>query len=421
MATVPPRNTLAGLPGEIRDRIYGYVFSEEVLVVLAHPKHLLDDGTGPKCPDTTTQMTSRYRMVYPGTHATFKKFKLPDTLTTVTKNFPKGLSKDGSMTTMLQDGEDRVDSDDGSEHDSKCDASEYETKNYDGQIAHITSWLKDIPTTTQSLRTKFRQLDAFDTTRGHDAPSLIPTRLTPDWSISNTGILYVSHEAYKVTVPHLYKSCTFFFEDPDLSKKFLEITGPKNLESVRKIAVHYNEGDTDVIVAPKSIIAEACRTNGVQDVPVWNIKITPLDITRAGEEHVRPLPIYLRGPPCGPSVVAKNDNIYRWMIMCNQLASSLPQTRELTVWTGDTLDLQVEDIRCLEYEAALLQLAALKQVKTLDVKKHGDTFDNSGDENARWFTNTWANRYTIEGIKQMIRTGDHGALNKQREAFLREI
>lgn len=421
MAAAPSRITFPGLPSEIRDRIYSFCFSEEVLVVLAHPKHLLDDGTGPKCPDTTTQVTSRYRMVYPGTHATFKKFKLPDTLTTVTKNFPKGLSQDGSMTTMLQDGEDCVDSDDGSKHDSKFDDSEYGTKNYDAQIAHITSWLKDIPTTTQSLRTKFRQLAAFDTIRGHDAPAHIPTRLTPDWPNSNTGILYVSREAYQVAVPHLYKTCTFFFEDPDLSKKFLKIAGTKNLESVRKIAVHYNEGDGNVIFAPKSIIAEACRTKSIQDVPVWNIKITPLEITRHGEEHVRPLPIYLRGPPCGPSVVANNDNIYRWMIMCNQLATSVPQAKELTIWTGDTLDLQVENIRCLEYEAALLQLASLKQVKTLEVKKYGDNFDNSGDENARWYTNTWANRYTIEGIKEMIRTGDHGALSMQREAFLREI
>ena len=60
-----------------------------------------------------------------------------------------------------------------------------------------------------------------------------------NWSRSLTGLLYANKQIGSEAAPHLYKSCTFLFEDLDLSKKFLELVRPANLESIRNIFVHY--------------------------------------------------------------------------------------------------------------------------------------------------------------------------------------
>ena len=48
------------------------------------------------------------------------------------------------------------------------------------------------------------------------------------------------------------------------------------------------------------------------------------------------------------------------------------------------------------------------------MKKYGEVFDNSGDEDARW---EGFNKYTVEGVKEIIATGDHAALDRMRNAF----
>lgn len=56
----------------------------------------------------------------------------------------------------------------------------------------------------------------------------------------------------------------------------------------------------------------------------------------------------------------------------------------------------------------------MRQVETLVVKKHGDIYDNSGDEDARWEGD---NKYTVDGVREMIVAGDHGVLDRMRKAF----
>ena len=55
----------------------------------------------------------------------------------------------------------------------------------------------------------------------------------------------------------------------------------------------------------------------------------------------------------------------------------------------------------------------MEELKTTIVKKYGDVFDNSGNEDVRWE----GNEYTVEGVKEMIATCDHTALDRKRKAF----
>ncbi|GAB7334610.1 hypothetical protein MBLNU13_g06578t1 [Cladosporium sp. NU13] len=55
------------------------------------------------------------------------------------------------------------------------------------------------------------------------------------WSKSLTSVLYANKQISSEAAPHLYKSCTFFFQALDLSKNFLVAVRPANLESIRNI------------------------------------------------------------------------------------------------------------------------------------------------------------------------------------------
>lgn len=91
---------------------------------------------------------------------------------------------------------------------------------------------------------------------------------------------------------------------------------------------------------------------------------------------------------------------------------NMPLAEELTVWLGDTLELEFNSRRCEIYEAALLQFAGLGKVDALSVKKYAEIFDNSGDENARWHEVNWTKTRTLSGVEEIIRSGDHGALDR---------
>jgi hypothetical protein len=189
---------------------------------------------------------------------------------------------------------------------------------------------------------------------------------SPNWKKSLTGILYANRQISSEAMPHLYQSCSFFFEDLALSKKFLDVAEPKNLEKVQKLAVYYPE-ELEIIHTPM----------GVTD-------------NSAGER-------------------AKFGGL------CKQIATSMPKIKNLTIWIGKTLELEYEGSRCDTYERALLQLARLKEVEHLDVRKHGEAMDNSGNEDSRWYEGQWD--YTVRGVKEMIATGDQTALDRMHSAF----
>jgi hypothetical protein len=73
----------------------------------------------------------------------------------------------------------------------------------------------------------------------------------------------------------------------------------------------------------------------------------------------------------------------KFHLLCEQIVKTMPKVKELTVWIGKILELENEGTRINAYERALLQFAGLAELKTTIVKKYGDVFDNSGDEDAR--------------------------------------
>lgn len=202
------------------------------------------------------------------------------------------------------------------------------------------------------------------------------------WEKSLTGILYANKQISSEAAPYLYQSHTFFFEDLALSKKFLENVGQKNLENVHKISIYYPEelelveSPTEAIKEPNELAANSLAFSKVISMK-WELK------------H-----------------------------LCVQIAKSMPRIKELTVWIGNILELEYEGCRSPAYETALLQLADLKEVEDLVVRKHGEAIDNSGDEDARWYENQWD--YTIRGVKEMIATGYHAALDRMRKAFVKD-
>jgi hypothetical protein len=152
---------------------------------------------------------------------------------------------------------------------------------------------------------------------------------SPNWKKSLTGILYANRQISSEAMPHLYQSCTFFFEDLALSKKFLDAAEPKNLEKVQELAVYYTE-ELEIIHTPM----------GVTD-------------NSAAERA-------------------------KFGALCKQIATSMPKIKNLTIWIGKTLELEYEGSRCDTYERALLQLARLKEVERLDVRKMGRRWTTPG-------------------------------------------
>jgi hypothetical protein len=67
-----PRNLMDSLPREIRDYIYELTFAENNLVVFGRRGILPEAHEGPKHPEMTSQMNSKYdQVIYPGTHSPF--------------------------------------------------------------------------------------------------------------------------------------------------------------------------------------------------------------------------------------------------------------------------------------------------------------------------------------------------------------
>ena len=205
---------------------------------------------------------------------------------------------------------------------------------------------------------------AFATSSNASTTMAIATASTGiNWSKSLTGILYANKQISAEAAPHLYKSCTFLLEDVDLSKKFLETVSPANRESIRNIFVYYPD-ELEVVYTP-------------DDTSVNNA--APM----------------------------------RQKFHCEQIVKTMSKIQELTIWIGKILELENEGTRENTYERALLQFAGLGELEKITVKKYGDVFDNSGNEDVRWE----GNEYTVEGVKEMIATCDHTALDRKRKAF----
>jgi hypothetical protein len=282
MASQNQPKTFLGLPRELRDHIYELVFHSELSLPVFAEKTRPSDHEGPKNPEMTTQVASKYNVIYPGSFATFG-----------------------------------------------------------GHTAFATSSTASTTTT----------------------PATAPTGI--NWSKTLTGILYANKQICDEAAPHLYKSCTFLFEDLDLSKRFLETVSSANLESIRSIFIYYPDELEDVYTPDDAFVNNT--------VPMRQM----------------------------------------FHLLCEQIVKTMPKIQELTIWIGKILELENEGTRVNAYERALLEFAGLAELKTTIVKKYGDVFDNSGDEDVRWE----GNEYTVEGVKEMIATCDHTALDRKRKAF----
>ncbi|KAM0690902.1 hypothetical protein Q7P36_009672 [Cladosporium allicinum] len=86
-----------------------------------------------------------------------------------------------------------------------------------------------------------------------------------------------------------------------------------------------------------------------------------------------------------------SDRFELWKLFATGplLLVSMKGAKDLTIWIGDTLELEFNARRDGIFEAALLQFAVMGTVDALSVKKWGDAFDNSGDEDARWHEVNW--------------------------------
>ena len=109
-----------------------------------------------------------------------------------------------------------------------------------------------------------------------------------------------------------------------------------------------------------------------------------------------------------------SDGLELWKLFATGplLLASMKGAKDLTIWIGDTLELEFNARRDGIFEAALLQFAVMGTVDALSVKKRGDAFDNSGDEDARWHEVNWMKMRTLNGVEEMIRRGEHGALDR---------
>jgi len=74
----------------------------------------------------------------------------------------------------------------------------------------------------------------------------------------------------------------------------------------------------------------------------------------------------------------------KFHLLCEKIVKAMPKVKELTVWIRKILELENEGTRVDAYERAILQFAGLGELQKTCVKKYGEVFDNSRDENARW-------------------------------------
>lgn len=367
--------TLNRLPRELRDFIYEAIFEGD-MVIFGRRGVLPKDRTGPSHPEMTSQVASKYRLIYPGLNSRF------------------GAQDDAPST------------DDHGDQDHPAGQTE------------MTAY-------GASVRKSLRLFDPPATTTSDDEAVVLEPSPIKNSAI---GILLTSKQNCKEALPFLYGASTFLFEDFDLSVKFFNTTSFENLKRIRKIAVYYPQELEGTLVADRAI-ADSPDFSPYFQQSVTHVASTESRLRRAlvsfqadpADDFALAYNIATQGTAWVPSValnrlvsVPSGEFPARWLfgVMCRRIVASMPLAEELTVWVGDTLELEFNSHRSEIYEAALLQFAALGKADALIIKKHGEIFDNSNDEDARWHEVNWMKLRTLNGVEEMIRGGEHGALDR---------
>jgi len=368
--------TLNGLPREIRDLIYDATFDGDIMVIFGRRGCLPVHREGPSHPEETSQVASKHRLVFPGSHSPFG--------TQSVDSASKTASPKMQTTTSLQ---------------------QAEMTAYGASVRKALRIC--VPRTSQDVNTPTDEAVVLDSS----------TCKTP-----LIGILLASKQNHDEATSILYKSCTFLFEDFDLSVKFINATSFENLKHIRKIAVYYPQ-ELEGFPETRRAIHDSPDLDAYHQQSASHLLDAESRLRRAlisfqadpADDYALAYNIATQGSSSIPPSAPDSELPARWLfgVLCRMVVVNMPLAEELTIWVGDTLELEYNSRRCETYEAALLQFAGLGKIDALSVKKYGEIFDNSNDENARWHELNWMKTRTLSGVEEIIRSGDHGALDRQ--------
>ena len=190
------------------------------------------------------------------------------------------------------------------------------------------------------------------------------------------SFLLVNKQTYLETVPHLYRSATFFFDDWKDTEKFAKTVGRHCLRHIRKVEVFADDEPCCGYEKPYRLPDKGTG---------WNYT----NLFRAVVAHM-------------PNI--EHLKIGFWQDGCLSLDSE----------TSSVGDAPVR--RCDQFEKALLRFSALKHLRQVDIELLWVSNDYGVDG---WDFES-DSLVTQRGVAKMIRTGDQGALDRVREAILRE-
>jgi hypothetical protein len=434
-------NLMDSLPRELRDAIYGYLYPEDTgLVVFGRRGILPEAHEGPSYPETTSQVATKYdRVIYPGTHSPFGSQDADNT----SSNTPQTFDSDDDQVNPPQHAE--LSFYGASVRNSlrwfapaTVSTSDQTNEAVVAKPSTVVGWLTSI------LRAICCCLQFCNPSRMHESPATNSDDGVNEQANEETvairssarktclaGILLVSKQNYEEAVPFLYKSCTFLFEDFELSTKFLSAVSPGSLRHITNVMVYYSqeaEGTMKAIQAirdcpdlggfyPQSNVFAPNAESRLRRALV-SFGADPTDDYALAYNIATQGSLFFSSPADPTIPVAFPSNFFpsRWLfgVMSRMMVISMPSIKELTVWIGDTVELEFSSRRDEIFEAALLQFAALGEVDggVLSVKKWGELFDNSNDQDARWHEVNWMKIRTLNGVEEMIRSGEHGALDR---------
>jgi hypothetical protein len=402
-------NLMGILPREIRDYIYELTFAENNLVVFGRRGILPEAHEGPKHPETTSQMISKYdQVIYPGTHSPFGTQDADNT------------SKNATQTAVNDD------------DDQIIAPQQAELSAYGASVRKSLCWCDHASVLdTQQSRNDGSPAVSNDDGAIEEANEEAVIIRSSARKTNLIDILLASKQTYEEAATFLYKSCTFLFEYFEFSTKFLKAVSTGNLKRITKIMVYYPQ-DAEGTMKAITAIGDCPDLGGFY--PQSNVLAPDAEarLRRAlvsfdadpNDDYALAYNIAAQGSkfyasPADPTIpVARPNNLFpsHWLfgVMCQMLVVSISSTTELTLWIGDTLDLEFNSRRDEVLEAALLQFAALGNIDggVLSVKKWGELFDNSNDQDAKWHETNWMKIRTLNGVDEMIRTGEHGALDR---------
>jgi hypothetical protein len=418
--------TLNGLPRELRDAINELAF-DEIYVVLGRRGILPVASEVPSHPDSTSQITSKYRVIYPGSHPTFGANVVDSYADQVDEPEQAEMAAyDASVRKGLR------------AYDAPISSSNKANDEAAVEPSTVNSCLSGILLAAccgVRYRKRSHKYDhpaiGTDHEANEEATEVIDEAVVNNTSANKTslsGILLASRQNYEEAAPFLYKRCTLHFEDFELSLKFLNVVNFDHLKHVAKIAVHYPqeaEGTVKAITAIRDC-PDLSDFYGQSNafLPDTESRLRRALVSFGADPNDNFALAFNIATQCTSFYQSVNPNRLvsvpssllpsRWLfgVLCRLIVVSMSGAKELTVWIGDTLELEFNSARCGMYEAALLQFAAMGNVDAVSIKKWGEVFDNSGDEDARWHEVNWMKVRTLNGVEEMIRGGEHGALDR---------